>query len=32
MASPLSPQQQIEALREDIRHHEHLYYVPSTPS
>jgi len=31
MASPLSPQQQIEALREDIRHHEHLYYVLDAP-
>ena len=27
MASRLSPQQQIEALREEIRRHEHLYYV-----
>ena len=31
MASRLSPQQQIEALREDIRHHEHLYYVLDAP-
>jgi DNA ligase (NAD+) len=31
MASPLSPQQQIEALREDIRRHEHLYYVLDAP-
>ena len=22
-----SPEQQIEALREELRHHEHLYYV-----
>jgi DNA ligase (NAD+) len=31
MASRLSPQQQIEALREDLRRHEHLYYVLDTP-
>ncbi len=31
MASRLSPQQQIEALREDIRHHEQLYYVLDAP-
>ena len=31
MASRLSPQQQIEALREEIRRHEHLYYVLDTP-
>jgi DNA ligase (NAD+) len=31
MASRLSPQQQIEALREEIRHHEHLYYVLDAP-
>ena len=31
MASHLSPDKQIEALREDIRHHEHLYYVLDTP-
>ena len=27
----LSPQQQIEALREELRHHEHLYYVLDAP-
>jgi DNA ligase (NAD+) len=27
----LSPDQQIEALREDLRHHEHLYYVLDAP-
>ena len=31
MASKLSPNQQIEALREDLRHHEHLYYVLDAP-
>ena len=31
MAPRLSPQQQIEALREEIRHHEHLYYVLDAP-
>ncbi|MGA1982732.1 MAG: NAD-dependent DNA ligase LigA [Acidobacteriaceae bacterium] len=31
MASRLSPQQQIEALREEIRRHEHLYYVLDAP-
>ena len=31
MASRLSPQQQIEALREDLRRHEHLYYVQDAP-
>jgi DNA ligase (NAD+) len=31
MASHLSPEKQIEALREDIRHHEHLYYVLDAP-
>ncbi len=29
--SQLSPDQQIEALREDLRHHEHLYYVLDAP-
>jgi DNA ligase (NAD+) len=29
--SALTPQQQIEALREDLRHHEHLYYVLDAP-
>ncbi len=27
----LSPDQQIEALREELRHHEHLYYVLDAP-
>jgi len=31
MASTLSPDKQIEALREDLRHHEHLYYVLDAP-
>jgi DNA ligase (NAD+) len=31
MASNLSPDKQIEALREDLRHHEHLYYVLDAP-
>jgi DNA ligase (NAD+) len=31
MASRLSTQQQIEALREDLRRHEHLYYVLDAP-
>ena len=31
MASELTPEQQIEALREEIRHHEHLYYVLDAP-
>jgi DNA ligase (NAD+) len=26
-----SPEQQIEVLREDLRHHEHLYYVDDAP-
>jgi DNA ligase (NAD+) len=31
MPSELTPVQQIEALREDLRHHEHLYYVLDAP-
>jgi DNA ligase (NAD+) len=31
MASALTPEQQIQALREDLRHHEHLYYVLDEP-
>ena len=31
MASRPSPQKQIEALREEIRHHEHLYYALDAP-
>jgi len=27
----LTPQQRIEALREELRHHEHLYHVLDTP-
>src|SRR5579884_2523991 len=27
----LSPDQQMEALREELRHHEHLYYVLDAP-
>ena len=28
---PLSPAEQLEAMRDDIRHHEHLYYVLDAP-
>jgi DNA ligase (NAD+) len=28
---PLPPDQQMEALREQLRHHEHLYYVLDSP-
>jgi DNA ligase (NAD+) len=28
---PLTPDQQIETLREQLRHHEHLYYVLDAP-
>ena len=31
MPSAKSAAQQIEALREQLRHHEHLYYVLDTP-
>ena len=31
MASAPSPEKQINKLREEIRHHEHLYYVLDTP-
>ena len=31
MASALTPDQQIQALRDEIRHHEHLYYVLDAP-
>jgi len=31
MANESTPAQQIEALREDLRHHEHLYYVLDAP-
>ena len=30
-AEALTPEQQVEALREDLRHHEHLYYVLDAP-
>ena len=30
-ANALSPDQKIEALREELRHHEHLYYVLDAP-
>jgi len=30
-AAALSPGQQIEALRDELRHHEHLYYVLDAP-
>jgi DNA ligase (NAD+) len=31
MAAALTPDQQIQALRDDLRHHEHLYYVLDAP-
>ena len=31
MASRPSPQKEIETLRDDLRHHEHLYYVLDAP-
>lgn len=31
MKAELSPDQQIQALRDELRHHEHLYYVLDTP-
>jgi DNA ligase (NAD+) len=31
MASQLPPDRQIQTLRDDIRHHEHLYYVLDAP-
>lgn len=31
MAAELSPDQQIQALRDELRHHEHLYYVLDSP-
>jgi DNA ligase (NAD+) len=31
MANASTPAQQIEALRDDLRHHEHLYYVLDAP-
>lgn len=31
MAAVSTPNQQIDALRDELRHHEHLYYVLDTP-
>jgi DNA ligase (NAD+) len=31
MAKALTPDQQIQTLRDELRHHEHLYYVMDTP-
>ena len=31
MAADLTPDQRMEALREELRHHEHLYYVEDAP-
>ena len=31
MLTALTPDQQIEALRDELRHHEHLYYVMDAP-
>ncbi|HZY61616.1 MAG TPA: NAD-dependent DNA ligase LigA, partial [Edaphobacter sp.] len=31
MAAELPPDQQIQALRDELRHHEHLYYVLDSP-
>lgn len=31
MAAALTPDQQIQALRDELRHHEHLYYVLDAP-
>lgn len=31
MAAALTPDQQIQALRDELRHHEHLYYVLDSP-
>jgi DNA ligase (NAD+) len=31
MTAALSPDQQIQALRDELRHHEHLYYVLDAP-
>ncbi len=31
MAARLTPDQEIQALRDDLRHHEHLYYVLDQP-
>lgn len=31
MSSALTPEQEIQALREDLRYHEHLYHVLDTP-
>ena len=31
MATALTPDQQLQELRDQLRHHEHLYYVLDTP-
>src|ERR1700722_1784320 len=31
MSSALTPDQQIQALRDELQHHEHLYYVMDAP-
>jgi len=31
MATALTPDQEIQALRDELRHHEHLYYVLDSP-
>ena len=31
VAKPLSPDQQVDSLREELRHHEYLYYVLDAP-
>ena len=31
MATVLKPEQEILALRDELRHHEHLYYVMDAP-
>src|SRR5712664_4507220 len=31
MATALTPDQEIQALRDELRHHEHLYYVLDAP-
>ncbi|HUZ95176.1 MAG TPA: hypothetical protein VMU57_09715, partial [Edaphobacter sp.] len=31
MTAALTPDQQIQVLRDELRHHEHLYYVLDAP-
>src|SRR5580700_8044869 len=31
MAPKLTPEQQLQELRDELRHHEHLYYVEDAP-